>query len=80
MPATDTPKLLGFWAGKYLIVLVFWRPGFASGSADKFHEDFGNNHDGTGYGFPASSTEVVNTEYADTLFETNPKFKRLRHG
>ena len=47
----------------------------SSGSADKvsLYGDFGNNHDGTGYGFPASSTEVVDIEYVDTLIRTNPE-------
>ena len=47
----------------------------SSGSFDKLslYEDFGNNHDGTGYGFPASSTEVVDIEYINTLVRTNPE-------
>ena len=47
----------------------------SSGSSDDvtLYGDFGNNHEGTGYAFPASSTAVKDLEYIDTLVRTNPE-------
>ncbi len=77
MPAIDTLKL--HWDFELVSASdstgLFDVLDLSSGSADKvsLYGDFGNNHDGTGYGFPASSTEVVDIEYVDTLIRTNPE-------
>ena len=77
MPAIDTLKL--HWDFELVSTSdssgLFDVLDLSSGSADKvsLYGDFGNNHDGTGYGFPASSTEVVDIEYVDTLIRTNPE-------
>jgi hypothetical protein len=77
MPAIDTLKL--HWDFELVSTSdstgLFDVLDLSSGSADKvsLYGDFGNNHDGTGYGFPASSTSVVDLEYVDTLVRTNPE-------
>jgi len=77
MPAIDTLKL--HWDFELVSASdssgLFNVLDLSSGSADKvsLYGDFGNNHEGTGYGFPASSTEVVDVEYVDTLIRTNPE-------
>jgi hypothetical protein len=77
MPAIDTLKL--HWDFELVSTSdssgLFEVLDLSSGSADKvsLYGDFGNNHEGTGYGFPVSSTEVVDIEYVDTLIRTNPE-------
>tara|TARA_R110000824_G_scaffold66785_2_gene173086 strand:+ start:5196 stop:9053 length:3858 start_codon:yes stop_codon:yes gene_type:complete len=77
MPAIDTLKL--HWDFELVSTSdssgLFDILDLSSGSADKvsLYGDFGNNHDGTGYGFPASSAKVVDLEYIDTLIRTNPE-------
>ena len=77
MPAIDTLKL--HWDFELVTTSdssgLFEVLDLSSGSADKvsLYGDFGNNHEGTGYGFPASSTEVIDIEYVPTLVRTNPE-------
>jgi len=72
MPAIDTLKL--HWdfelvnsssTGGEFDVLDF-------SGGNGLYGDFGNIHNGKGYGFPASSTEVVDVEYVNTLTRVNP--------
>ena len=77
MPAIDTLKL--HWDFELVSTSdssgLFDVLDLSSGSADKvsLYGDFGNNHEGTGYGFPASSKSVVDLEYINTLARTNPE-------
>ena len=77
MPAIDTLKL--HWDFELVSTSdssgLFEVLDLSSGSVDKeaMYGDFGNNHDGTGYGFPTSTTDVVDVEYVPTMVRTNPE-------